>query len=171
MTVIVHLEDEGPLRDIFKIALTSADPNLEFKQFEGSDEALDYIKDNHDNIAAYVLDIRVPGEVDGVGVAKKIREFGSNRPIVMTSAYLKPDASLMKTLDCMWMPKPWHLVDTARKILPLVRKSNISSKPTPIVSKQINTPKLQKTIIKPTKPGARFMDPAVKPKKDNIDDA
>ena len=170
MAVIVHLEDEGPLRDIFKIALTSADPKLEFKQFEGSDEALDYIKDNHDDIAVYVLDIRVPGAVDGIGVAKKIREFGSTRPIIMTSAYLRPDSTLMKTLDCMWMPKPWHLVDTARKILPLVRQANISTKPTPLDSKPLDTRKAPPKGNS-TKPRARFSDPSTQPKKDGKSDA
>ena len=126
MATILHLEDEGPLRDIFKLALMSADPSLEFKQFKGSDEAIDFIEENHNSINVFILDIRVPGKCDGLGVAKKIREFGSIRPIIVTSAYHKPDSATIKALDCIWMSKPWHLVDTARKILPLVHNRGAS---------------------------------------------
>lgn len=118
---IVHLEDDGPLREILKIALSTADPKLNIKQFISSDEALQFIQANLDTIALFVLDIRVPGDVDGIGVAEKIRALGSTRPIVVTSAFRKPKQDTLAHLNITWMPKPWHILDAAERLLPLAR--------------------------------------------------
>jgi DNA-binding LytR/AlgR family response regulator len=99
-----------------------AEPELDFQQFISGDEVVAYIKDQIDSISLYILDIRVPGELNGLDVAKAIRKMGSERPIILTSAYDKPDSKLLSALDCIWMPKPWHLIDAPKKILPLARK-------------------------------------------------
>ena len=121
MVKIAHLEDDGPLREILRIAMLKAEPELDFKQFISGDEMVVYIKEHVDSIDLYILDIRVPGELDGLDVAKTIRELGSERPVILTSAYEKPDSKLLSALDCIWMPKPWHIIDAPKKILPLAR--------------------------------------------------
>lgn len=116
---ILHLEDDGPLREIMHIALAAADPNMRMVQFTDSDEAVAYIEENHENITLFVLDVRVPGALDGLGVAEKIRACGSDKPILVTSAYRKPDQDRMEAYDCQWMAKPWHLLDAPQTILGL----------------------------------------------------
>lgn len=124
MTLILHLEDDGPLREVMKIAMTTADPTIEFAQFINSDSALKFIEENKDRISLFLLDIRVPGSTDGMGVAEKIRELGVDRPIVITSAYRKPAKDHLDKLGCQWMQKPWHILDAHTLLLPLAKRSD-----------------------------------------------
>lgn len=118
---ILHLEDDGPLREIMHIALSAAEPHLRMTQFIDSDAAMQYIEANVENITLFVLDVRVPGELDGLGVAKRVRELGSKRPILVTSAYRKPDQEKMTAYNCQWLAKPWHLLDAPQTLLSLAR--------------------------------------------------
>ncbi|MEM9954928.1 MAG: response regulator [Chloroflexota bacterium] len=120
--LIVHLEDEGPLREIMKIALESASPNLTMQQFIDSDSALDFIENNLDKINLFLLDVRVPGGLDGMGVAQKIRDLGSTRPIMITSAYRKPKKAQLDACEAQWMAKPWHILDAPEILIPLAKK-------------------------------------------------
>lgn len=120
--LIVHMEDEGPLREIMNIALQSADPNLKIEQFNDSDSAVNFISENIDNITLFLLDVRVPGALDGMQVAKKIRELGSERPIVITSAYRKPKKLQLEDIEAQWMAKPWHILNAPQVLLPLAKK-------------------------------------------------
>jgi len=124
---ILHLEDDGPLRDILKIALTSARPNINLKQFINSDYALEYARENLDDIDLFVLDIRVPGSIDGLDFAEEIRKLGTDTRIVMTSAYRRPDKKRMEAIGVEWMAKPWHLLDAPEKLLNI---GGAPSKPT-----------------------------------------
>jgi len=117
---IVHLEDESPLREILRVALIAAVPNANLKQFIDSDEAVAYIEANAEDIDLYILDIRVPGSMNGVEVAHKIREFGAPGVIAITSAYRAPDKSELDALKCEWFAKPWHIMEVLDKLLPLI---------------------------------------------------
>jgi DNA-binding NtrC family response regulator len=121
MMLIVHMEDEGPLREIMQIVLSTAEPSLKLQQFSDSDSAIEYIKEHLNEIALFLLDVRVPGAFDGMQVATKIRELGSARPIVITSAYRRPKKLELDELKADWMAKPWHIVDAPQKLLPLAK--------------------------------------------------
>lgn len=120
--LILHMEDEGPLREIMNIVLRSADPNLKIEQFNDSDSAVEYITENIDNVSLFLLDVRVPGALNGMEVAEKIRELGSERPIVITSAYRKPKKIQLESIKAQWMAKPWHIVDAPQILFPLMKK-------------------------------------------------
>src|SRR5689334_18449891 len=102
MTYVVHLEDDGPLREILKVAFQATDPHVNLQQFISGDEVVAHIKPIIDTIDLFVLDIRVPGSIDGLGVARKIREFGSEAPIILTSAYRPPERELIQSLSLEW---------------------------------------------------------------------
>lgn len=119
---ILHLEDDGPLRDVLKVALELRDPDCEVHQFIGSDDALSYIERNIGEIDLYVLDIRVPGKLNGVEVAERVRELNSAAMIVITSAYREPERSLLQKLDCQWFPKPWHIMETSQRIVKMAKE-------------------------------------------------
>lgn len=121
MTHILHLEDDGPLREILHVALSAADPTIKLKQFISSDEAIAHIKAHLDTIDLFILDIRVPGSKNGIEVAEEIRRLGSSRPIIITSAFRKPEQHRLDSLNCTWMPKPWHILEAHKTILPLAR--------------------------------------------------
>lgn len=122
MIRILHLEDDGPLREIVKIALTAADPHVEVQQFVSGEAALDYAEQNLASIDLFLLDIRVAGKLTGIEVAERLRELGTQRPIILTSAFRKPNDDVLRALDCRWMAKPWYLVEAPNVILPLARQ-------------------------------------------------
>jgi DNA-binding NtrC family response regulator len=114
---ILHLEDEGPLRDILQIALTSASPSINMQQFRDSDSALAYLNAHPQQIDLYILDIRVPGTMKGTEFAQKVRELNEDGRIVLTSAYGKPDRDFLQQINAEWMAKPWHILDAPAKLL------------------------------------------------------
>jgi DNA-binding response OmpR family regulator len=108
---IVHLEDTRPLRDIFKATLTAIRPGCEIHQFMTSDDAVAYIREHGPEVDLFVLDVRVPGSLDGVGVAELVKELGCTGAIVMTSAYMSPGREQLTALDAHWFQKPWQIED------------------------------------------------------------
>ncbi len=118
---ILQLEDDNPLREIMKVALVAVMPTVNLKQFENSDDAVKYIEEHVKDIDLFLLDIRVPGSMDGVAVAQKIRELGCEGMIAITSAYRRPDRKKLAELNCQWLAKPWHVMDVIDKLLPQLR--------------------------------------------------
>lgn len=108
---IVHLEDTRPLRDIFKATLSAIRPGCDIHQFMTSDDAVAYIHQHGQEVDLFVLDVRVPGALDGVGVAELIKELGCTGAIVMTSAYMSPGRDQLSTLNAHWFQKPWQIED------------------------------------------------------------
>lgn len=108
---IVHLEDTRPLRDIFKATLTAIRPGCDIHQFMTSDDAITYIQEQGREVDLFVLDVRVPGSLDGLGVAELIKELGCTGAIVMTSAYMSPGRDQLSTLNAHWFQKPWQIED------------------------------------------------------------
>jgi CheY-like chemotaxis protein len=121
MMHILHLEDDGPLREILKAALTAADPSIEMPQFSSAEPALEYIKTHKENINLFILDIRLPGTMNGLEVAGKIREIGCQANIVVTSAFGKPNKETLDQLQCEWMSKPWHIMEMPMKLFTLAK--------------------------------------------------
>ena len=130
-THVVHLEDDGPLRDILKVALKAAEPQIDLHQFISGDEAVRYIEQHGAEIDLFVLDIRVPGSLNGMQVAQKIRDLKCSGTIVITSAYRPPDRGLLNTLSCEWFPKPWHLMDATQKLFQLAKQRSPGSNTPP----------------------------------------
>lgn len=118
---VLHLEDDGPLREIMKVALMAAVPNINLKQFVSSDDAVAYLKENKD-IDLFILDIRVPGSMDGMQVARKIREEECPGVIAITSAYRAPERDTLNDLNAEWFAKPWHIMEVLDKLLPMIRR-------------------------------------------------
>lgn len=118
---ILHLEDDGPLREILKVALEAVAPVMQLKQFTDSDSALAYVEAHKLDLDVFILDIRVPGSMDGLGVARQIRAMGCPGSIVITSAYRQPDPKLLQELNCRWFPKPWHIMELMENLKTLKR--------------------------------------------------
>jgi DNA-binding response OmpR family regulator len=120
---VVHLEDDTPVREVLKLALHTVEPDINVVQFVNSDDVMGYIQEHLAEIDLFILDIRVPGKLNGLDVAMKIRNMGSNKVIIITSAFQKPNALVLKTLNCEWIPKPWHVIDATQRVVPLVKES------------------------------------------------
>ena len=114
---VVHVEDEGPLRDILRLMFVAAEPNIQLQQFENSDPAVVYIEQHGQTVDLFVLDIRLPGALNGLQIAQKIRDLKCPGFIVMTSAFSAPNQELLVSLRSEYFPKPWHILDLAPKLL------------------------------------------------------
>ncbi|MEQ8676773.1 MAG: response regulator [Aggregatilineales bacterium] len=121
MSTLLLLEDELPLRDIFRISVEMINPNIKLKEFSVGDSALAHIKANWVDINLYVLDIRVPGDIDGFELAKEIRQLDQSTPIILTSAFIRPAKTELEKFKLIWMAKPWHLMEIPNKIIPLLQ--------------------------------------------------
>jgi len=126
---IVHLEDDGPLREILAAALKAVEPSCELHQFKNSDETVTYVEQNTQKVDLFILDIRVPGSMDGLQVAQKIRELKCSGVIVITSAFRVPSRDLLDKLSCEWFPKPWHIMETTQRLLQLGRQREKTIEP------------------------------------------
>ena len=105
---IVHLEDDHMLRDIFKATVQAFNPSIDLKQFADSDSVMDYISSTVNPIDLFVVDIRVPGAMNGIGVVKTLHDWGYSGLIIITSAFRRPDKNLFDALSCEWASKPWN---------------------------------------------------------------
>jgi two-component SAPR family response regulator len=116
---VVQIEDDKPLKEILKVTLEAAEPHLNLNQFISGDEALPYIRENLENIDLIIVDIRLPGELNGVQIAELIRKLNYKGNMVLTSAYSRPNSDVLKSLSSDFYPKPWHILDITNKILRL----------------------------------------------------
>ncbi|MBZ0301248.1 MAG: response regulator [Anaerolineae bacterium] len=123
---ILHLEDTKPLRDILRATLMAIRPGCEIYQFMTSDDAMDYIREYGDDIDLFLLDVRVPGSVDGLGVAEFIQEMEYRGLVVMTSAYMSPGRETLVALNAHWYQKPWQIEDVQEML-----RLAASTRPTP----------------------------------------
>ena len=128
---ILHLEDDGPLREILGVAIKAVEPECQLRQFIKSDDAMGYIKENTEAIDLFILDIRVPGSLDGLDVARRVRDLKCPGTIVLTSAYRPPDKTVIAGLECEWFPKPWHIFETTSKVLEIARRKRLVQPLTP----------------------------------------
>ena len=114
---IVHIEDDRMLRDILRISFQTADPEVQLKQYTTGDEAMPYIEQYGQTIDLFIVDMRLPGTLNGLQIAQKIRELGYPGHLVLTSAYSSPSPEWLMSLSAEYLPKPWHILDLTRKLL------------------------------------------------------
>jgi DNA-binding response OmpR family regulator len=117
---IVHLEDEKDLQDGMAFILQELAPEAEVQQFATSTALLPYLEDHWSDTDLFILDVRVPGPVNGMGVAQRIRELGSKAVIVVTSAFEPPSPSILRELNIHYFRKPWDLPETIIAMLDLL---------------------------------------------------
>ena len=127
---IVHVEDEKPLKDILKTTLAAFDPNIKMVQFTTAEDALVYLEQHSGAIDLFILDIRLPGPMNGVQLAEKIRVLKCASNIVITSAFSRPSQDVMTRLNCEYYRKPWHLVELMQKLQQY--KAKALPKPSPL---------------------------------------
>jgi CheY-like chemotaxis protein len=108
---IVHLEDIKPLRDILHATISTLNPGCQIKQFINGSDAIAFIGEHGHDVDLFLLDVRVPGAINGLEVAQAIRDNGCQGIVVMTSAYMAPDQNILNELNAYWYQKPWQISD------------------------------------------------------------
>ncbi len=113
---IVHVEDDKLLRDILKRAFQLSNFEIELEQFASGDEALPYIEQCSAGVDLFILDICLPGSLNGMQVAQNLRDLQFPGHIVLTSAYGSPDPDWLASLNLEYLPKPWYVRDLLLKL-------------------------------------------------------
>ncbi len=88
--VIYHLEDDNPLQSIIRAYISYLSTDVELVQFENSNRLIEALPDYLADVDLFLLDIRVPGRLNGKKVAEYLRAAGFDCPIIITSAYEVP---------------------------------------------------------------------------------
>jgi CheY-like chemotaxis protein len=106
--VALIVEDDPDVRDLAAALLEET--VLDVVEVESADAALAYLRERGGEVAMMFADIRLPGAMDGVQLAKAACTLWPTIRIVLTSG--DPGATLEGLPDCVtFMPKPWRGLD------------------------------------------------------------
>jgi DNA-binding NtrC family response regulator len=106
--VALIVEDEPYVRELAGALLEETE--LDVVEVETAEAALDYLKEQGGEVAMMFADVRLPGEMDGVQLAKAACTLWPTMRIVLTSG--DPSAGIADLPDCVtFMPKPWRGLD------------------------------------------------------------
>jgi CheY-like chemotaxis protein len=112
------VEDEDDLRALLEEYLL--DNGISVVSFGSADKALQYWRSHADNIDLILTDMRMPGNTDGIGLAREIREAPSSTvkhqpEIVMISGFEPPPQSLLQQLKIdSFISKPFRVSELSR---------------------------------------------------------
>ena len=106
--VALIVEDNPDVRALAG-ALLEETP-LEVVEVESAEAALDCLQERGGEVAMMFADVRLPGEMDGVQLAKAACKLWPTVRVVLTSG--DPSAQLGDLPECVtFMPKPWRGLD------------------------------------------------------------
>ena len=102
------VEDDADVRALAAVLLEETP--LDVVEVDSAEEALDCLQERGGEVAMMFADVRLPGEMDGVQLAKAACKLWPTIRIVLTSG--DPDAQTNDLPDCVtFMPKPWRGLD------------------------------------------------------------
>jgi DNA-binding NtrC family response regulator len=102
------VEDDPDVRALAAVLLEETP--LDVVEVESAEAALDYLQERGGEVAMMFADVRLPGPMDGVQLAKAACTLWPTVRVVLTSG--DPTAASNNLPDCVtFMPKPWRGLD------------------------------------------------------------
>jgi DNA-binding response OmpR family regulator len=118
--VVLYVEDEPNLAELLRAGLGMFGMIVS-PIYCSAEELLGKISSTEFTAAdIMVLDIRLPG-LTGLELAKRLRGQGENRPIVIVSAFNRPDQSVLDEIGAIFQPKPFDFQAIVHTIQALVK--------------------------------------------------
>lgn len=106
---VLLVEDEALIREM--LAFEFEDEGFEVHQAGGADEAVGLFEEGL-KVGAVVTDVRMPGRMDGLGLATWLAQHRPFLTVVITSGYAAPaDVAHLKASVAAIMPKPYKPSD------------------------------------------------------------
>ncbi len=133
---IIQLEDDPHLATILRVAIQTVQPDVHFIQFWNSDDLLSHLSKPGIEVDTLVLDIRVPGRLNGLQLAYEIRQQGFKGQMLLSSAYAPPERRLLAVLRSEFVPKPWDLRSMVNRVLRRAADSTITAGPRQLIPEQ-----------------------------------
>ena len=110
-TVVLVVEDEAMIR--MTLVWELEDAGFVVLEAKNADVAMAMLTDRSD-IVVVVTDVRMPGSVDGLGLAAWMREHAASTPIVITSALAElPDIAVINPAIARIVAKPYSSQEVA----------------------------------------------------------
>src|SRR5262245_7117897 len=103
---VLIVEDDAELREF--AARLLEDGELDTIECESAEAALATMLIRGRDVAMIFADIRLPGVMDGIDLAREVRLRWPFLPVILTSGH-PPDDQLPPAVD--FMPKPWQLLN------------------------------------------------------------
>ena len=118
--IVLYVEDEPSLAELLRAGLALFGMVVS-PIYCSSEELLGKITSPEFAAAdILMLDIRLPG-LTGLELAKKLRIQGDKRPIVIVSAYNRPDSAVLDEIGAAFQPKPFDFDEIVHTIQTLVK--------------------------------------------------
>ncbi len=106
--IALVIEDQPEVRDLAAAILEETD--LDVAEAESADEALSFLRERAPDVAMIFVDVKLPGRMDGVDMARMAAESWPWIKVVVTSGAMdRPLEDLPRTAK--FMPKPWRALD------------------------------------------------------------
>jgi DNA-binding NtrC family response regulator len=110
---ILAVEDEAIIREMTVEFLEDAD--LCVAQAETADAALDLLNYRATEICLLFTDVRMPGKLDGLDLARTVMERWPHIKIIVTSGmFNRPTDAVPAGVE--FLPKPWLALDMLTKV-------------------------------------------------------
>lgn len=119
------VEDDPEIRRLAVALLEETE--LDVAEVESADAALTYLQEHGDEVALIFADVRLPGTMDGVQLAKAVYKRWPTIRIVLTSGAASTSLNGLPG-SVTFMPKPWRGLDV------LIQADRAVHEPQPSVS-------------------------------------
>jgi DNA-binding NtrC family response regulator len=106
MALIV--EDDPDVRELAAALLEETD--LRVVECEDAEQAFGVLVREGDDVALLFTDIRLPGLLDGVDLARRVKAVWPHVSIVITSGYAARRPEMLPE-NVVFLPKPWLALD------------------------------------------------------------
>ena len=107
LTALV-VEDHPEVRSIAATILEETD--LKVEEVENAEQALSFLREHGREVAMIFADVRLPGRMDGIDLARIAADSWPWIRVVVTSGFM--DRSLDELpRTARFMPKPWRALD------------------------------------------------------------
>lgn len=115
---IVVVEDEPLVR--LTATTIFEDAGITVVEFANGDEAIDYVRDHKQDVAAIFTDVYLPGEIDGLELAGIVSEVCPEITVLVTSGNdrMRP-GDLGPRVS--YVAKPWHPKDVLQTMQEAVK--------------------------------------------------
>jgi DNA-binding NtrC family response regulator len=106
--VALIVEDDPDVRELAAALLEETD--LRVVECEDAEQAFGVLVREGENVALLFTDIRLPGLLDGVDLARRVKALWPHVSVVMTSGYATQRPEMLPD-NVVYLPKPWLALD------------------------------------------------------------